>query len=442
MRTKYIISAALMLFLPITATAQTNEQTNEARRQYYSNYSHWSIGLNGGISAMFGDFSTFSNEKFYPAPIASAFVSYQMNPTIGFTLEGYYSYNKLGAVSNNKDEYLNTNGFKADSPTNPLGGPNFLKYNELYSKLSLWQGRLGLDLNLNNIFSGNRDENTRKFTFVFSPSYYLQYYRPVVYRKSDDSRYTSRDLFYQVNNAVGAELALRYRQSRLIDFQLKGGGAYGFNQKFDGIAGDKDSNILTYLQLGVVFKLNGKTQRENILYAVTSEYVPPVDFRNYNTQTQVVHDTVYIERIVERPAAQTSSGEPTSQQGVAQQGTAQTTTRNVFVLPSIGFNRGKANVDRQLYALQLEDIVRAMKENPDIEIDIYGWADHTGSDKRNLQITKQRAENLRNYLISRGIQANRIKNIVGKGKDTLLHGKDALSVKARRAEVKTHTMAN
>ena len=50
MRTKYIISAAFMLFLPITATAQTNEQTNEARRQYYSNYSHWSIGLNGGIS--------------------------------------------------------------------------------------------------------------------------------------------------------------------------------------------------------------------------------------------------------------------------------------------------------------------------------------------------------------------------------------------------------
>lgn len=420
MKTVKFILAVLITALPIAATAQTNEQKNEARRQYYNNYGHWTIGLGGGLSAMFGDFSTFSDEMFYPSPIGSLSVGYQMNPTVGFTLEGYYSHNQIGALASNKDFHLNTNGFKADGPTDLLEGGKFLKYGELYSKVTLWQGRLGLDLNLSNMFGGNRGEKMRRVSLIFSPSYYLQYYRPRVYQKSNDTRYTSRDLFYQVNNAVGAEFALRFRASRIVDFQLKGGGAYGFNKKFDGIAGDKSTNILAYVQAGVIFKLNGRSKRDNILYAATPAHVPvPVPVTE--KETVVKHDTVYIDRIVERKVeVPVHQAEP----------------KTIVMLPSIGFDRGKTVVDEQFYALQLSDIVRFMKENPDMDIDIYGWADHTGSDRLNQHITTQRAENLRAYLVRHGVSASRIHSTVGKGKDTSLTGNDAFSVKARRAEVK------
>lgn len=417
MKTKSIIIAALMLALPIVAIAQTNEQKNEARRQYYNNYDHWTIGLSGGLSTLFGDFSTFSDEKFYPAPIGSISVGYQMNPTIGFTLEGYYSHNQLGALPSNKDEYLNTNGFKADGPTDPLGGGQFLKYGELYSKVTLWQGRLGVDLNLSNMFGGNRGERIRKVSIIFSPSYYLQYYRPTVYRKSDDSRYTSRDLFYQVNNAVGAELALLFHANRIIDFRIKGGGAYGFNKKFDGIAGDSKKNILAYVQAGIVFKLNGKTKRDNIIYAATPAYVPETNLGGQDGNTySVVRDTVYIDRVVEKKVVKEVQ-------------------KHVATLPSIGFRRGHANIDQTKYALQLEAIVRFLKNNPDMEVEITGWADHTGGDAINASLTQQRAESLRNYLAKQGISLNRIKSVVGKGKDMSLSGRDALSVKARRVDV-------
>lgn len=417
MKTKNMIIAALMLALPIAAMAQTNEQKNEARRQYYNNYGHWTIGLNGGLSAMFGDFSTFSDEKFYPAPIGSVSVGYQMNPTVGFTLEGYYSHNQLGALSSNKDEYLNTNGFKADGPTDPLTGDQFLKYGELYSKVTLWQGRLGLDLNLSNMFGGNRGERMRKVTLLFSPSYYFQYYRPRVYRKSDDARYTSRNLFYQVNNGVGAELALRFRTGRIVDLQLKGGGVYGFNKKFDGIAGDNTKNILAYVQAGIIFKLNGKTKRDNILYAATPAYVPEMNLNGHcGKSCNVMHDTIYVDRIVEKEVVRE-------------------VIKRVATLPSIGFRRGHADIDQTKYALQLETIVRFLKDNPDMEVEITGWADHTGGEAINAALTQQRAENLRDYLAEQGISLDRIKSVEGKGKDLSLSGRDALSVKARRADV-------
>ena len=417
MKTKDMIISALMLALPIAAMAQTNEQKNEARRQYYNNYSRWSIGLNGGLSAMFGDFSTFSNDKFYLSPIGSASIGCQLNPTVGLTLEGYYSHGQLGALSSNKDEYLNTNGFKADGPTDPLTGATFLKYGDLYSKVTLWQGRVGLDLNLSNMFGGNKGERIRKATLIFSPSYYFQYYRPRVYRKSDDARYTSRNLFYQLNNGVGAELAIRIHASRIVDFQLKGGGVYGFNKKFDGIAGDKSTNILAYAQAGILFKLNGKTKRDNLLYAATPAYVPMTNLGGHCAKAcTAVHDTIYIDRVVEKEVVREVE-------------------KRIAILPSIGFCRGKSEIDQEKYALQLETIVRFLKDNPDMEVEITGWADHTGGETINATLTQQRAENLRDYLAKQGINLNRIKSVKGMGKDLSLTGSDALSVKARRTDV-------
>ena len=415
MKAKTMILAAAMLSIAGTAMAQTNEEINESRRVYYNNYSHWSIGVNGGLSALFGDFSTFSDEKFYVSPIASLSLSYQMNPTIGFTLEGAYSYNEIGALSCNKDYYLNTTGFYSAAADNPLTGEDFMCYGDLYSKVHLFQGRVGVDINLSNIFGGNKGERIRPVSIIFSPSYYFQYYRPKVYRKDNDQRYTKRDLFYQVNNAVGAELAARFHVSRIIDLQAKAGGAYGFNKKFDGVAGGKNRNVLAYVQAGIIFKLNGKTKRDNILYAATPAFVPPIAHKPI--ETRIVHDTITVTRTerVEVPVEKI-------------------VYRTIGNLPSVGFERGSAVINTEKYATELAAIVKFMNEYPDMEVDIFGWADHTGGDNINSRITSMRAEALRDYLVEQGISASRVKRVEGCGKDTNLTGEDRLSVKARRAE--------
>lgn len=261
----------------------------------------------------------------------------------------------------------------------------------------------------------------RKLSVIFSPSYYLQYFRPTVYKKSDDTRYTNRDLHYENTSGVGGELAVRFRASRIVDFQVKGGGVYGFNEKFDGVAGDNSNNIMAYVQAGVIFKLNGKTKRDNLIYAATPKYVPMVemvetqrvvDAKEPTVIERVIHDTVYVDRYVEKE-----------------------TVEIVGAIPYVSFERGKSVIDEIKYKQELDAIVEILENNPSITIDIYGWADHTGGDSINAELTTERAEVLRNYLVKRGIDANRIKHVEGKGKDTQLTGDAAYSAKARRAEV-------
>ena len=414
----------IAVLLPSVVSAQkheNSEQINESRRRYYYNYSRWSIGINGGLSALWGDFSTFSDDKIYLSPIGGLQVTLQVNPYIGFSVEGSIGKNRISATGDNASEYLNHNGYHSPTATDAYINMSFLQYNDLYADVDVYQGRLGLDLNLNNIFAGNRGDKMRKLSVIFSPSYYLQYFRPTVYKKSDDTRYTNRDLHYENTSGVGGELAVRFRASRIVDFQVKGGGVYGFNEKFDGVAGDNSNNIMAYVQAGIIFKLNGKTKRDNLIYAATPKYVPMVemvetqrvvDAKEPTVIERVIHDTVYVDRYVEKE-----------------------TVEIVGAIPYVSFERGKSVIDEIKYKQELDAIVEILENNPSITIDIYGWADHTGSDSINAELTTERAEVLRNYLVKRGIDANRIKHVEGKGKDTQLTGDAAYSAKARRAEV-------
>lgn len=414
----------IAVLLPSVVSAQKHEdseQINESRRRYYYNYSRWSIGINGGLSALWGDFSTFSDDKIYLSPIGGLQVTLQANPYIGFSVEGNIGRNRIGAIGDNASEYLNHNGYHSPTATDAYTNMSFLQYNDLYADVDVYQGRLGLDLNLNNIFAGNRGDKMRKLSVIFSPSYYLQYFRPTVYKKSDDTRYTNRDLHYENTSGVGGELAVRFRASRIVDFQVKGGGVYGFNEKFDGVAGDNSNNIMAYVQAGIIFKLNGKTKRDNLIYAATPKYVPMVemvetqrvvDAKEPTVIERVIHDTVYVDRYVEKE-----------------------TVEIVGAIPYVSFERGKSVIDEIKYKQELDAIVEILENNSTVTIDIYGWADHTGSESINIELTAERAKVLRDYLVERGIDANRIKQVEGKGKDTHLSGDAAYSAKARRAEV-------
>lgn len=387
-----------------------SEQTNIARQLYYSQYGRWSIGANIGVSALWGDFVSFSQDKTYIAPLGSLQVVYQETPTIGFSLEAFVGKNRIGATANNTAEYLNLNGYHSSVATDPYTGQAFLQYGDLYTDVSLVQGRFGIDIHLNNLFSANKGDKMRKYIVVFSPSYYIQYYRPIVYRKSDNIRYTYRDLFYQNSNGVGAELALRMRLSRIVDLQFKTAGVYGFNAKFDGIAGTNDNNLLAYVQAGVLFKLNGTTKRENLIRVATLRYVP-----NYKPEIQerIVRDTIYIEKIVER----IKDSSPTTTSDTITNNSSYPSQISNTEIPGLFFRRGFATIDQEKNQIHLDHLMDLLRKHTDVKIRIEGWCDKTGTEAINSTLSKQRAEVLKTYLINNGIDPNRITNAQGMGVD-------------------------
>jgi OmpA-OmpF porin, OOP family len=56
----------------------------------------------------------------------------------------------------------------------------------------------------------------------------------------------------------------------------------------------------------------------------------------------------------------------------------------------------------------LDTVVAYLKRNPDVEVTIDGHTDNTGSDKVNKPLSLKRAEATKKYLVSKGINANRL----------------------------------
>ena len=75
---------------------------------------------------------------------------------------------------------------------------------------------------------------------------------------------------------------------------------------------------------------------------------------------------------------------------------------------AVRFDLNKATLTTQAKA-NLDKLVPVFTEYPDTNIDIFGYTDSTGKAEYNLTLSKNRAESVKNYLISKGLVASRFK---------------------------------
>ena len=94
-------------------------------------------------------------------------------------------------------------------------------------------------------------------------------------------------------------------------------------------------------------------------------------------------------------------------------GTKQTIIENIL----FEFNKAELLPQSQL---TLDKIVLAMQRNENFDIELSAHSDSKGSDAYNLKLSEQRAIASKNYIVSKGINANRIK-AKGYGESKLLN---------------------
>lgn len=75
---------------------------------------------------------------------------------------------------------------------------------------------------------------------------------------------------------------------------------------------------------------------------------------------------------------------------------------------NILFNKGSAQIDKKKYFNELTQILNLMKYKTNLNILIEGHTDKVGSEKSNIQLSNDRANNLKKYFIGQGINKNRI----------------------------------
>ncbi|MCC7298235.1 MAG: OmpA family protein [Bacteroidia bacterium] len=77
------------------------------------------------------------------------------------------------------------------------------------------------------------------------------------------------------------------------------------------------------------------------------------------------------------------------------------------VLKNIFFDVDKFELKKESFT-ELENLLQLMQKNPTMKVEISGHTDNTGSEEHNKELSENRAKSVQQYLISKGIDANRL----------------------------------
>lgn len=121
----------------------------------------------------------------------------------------------------------------------------------------------------------------------------------------------------------------------------------------------------------------------------TARYQITASAEGYNPRTVIVDPKdINFENRVIRDIALSSKGE-------------------TIVLNNLIFPQGKAVIDEKSYR-ELDEVAEMLKANPSIEIQLEGHTDNVGNAKMNMELSKNRVEAVKKYLVEKGVAKKRI----------------------------------
>ncbi len=97
-----------------------------------------------------------------------------------------------------------------------------------------------------------------------------------------------------------------------------------------------------------------------------------------------------------------------TQEGTISQNITLTPKGSTIVLSHLIFDQGKSTIQKSSYS-QLDEVVRMMKDNSKMVIQLEGHTDNQGDPKANLELSQERVDEVKKYIVKQGIQKDRIK---------------------------------
>lgn len=81
--------------------------------------------------------------------------------------------------------------------------------------------------------------------------------------------------------------------------------------------------------------------------------------------------------------------------------------KKTLVLEGVNFETDSATLTPDSHAT-LDRVAESLRDSPDVRVEIAGHTDSSGSESHNLDLSKARAESVRDYLASRGVDSSRL----------------------------------
>lgn len=239
------------------------------------------------------------------------------------------------------------------------------------SNFSQIDGRLKLGLTNGQILANHTNTQIYGFVGIGAVNYSINL---------DSAREESTDWVHVIPVGVGFKNKLGKRTSVNLDFSYNALNT----DRFDGIeisSSERDGYMR--VNVGIQYTLGKKKPLEWDKY---TEYFKPLDEHSVDTVFVVNHnvDTLYIKFIADSAIMKPSGGGD-----------------------NLNFDFNKWDIKNK-YFESLDDLSLKMLNGEVKTLVIDGHADNVGSEKNNVLVSKLRAEAVKNYLISKGVDENRI----------------------------------
>ena len=362
----------------------------------------WYVGVEGGMPFGFSTFSSFGHDKTHLGWAAGLYGGYRFNSIFSAELSAKYGEMNLSAQDCcvERKYWLGSDGvlYKAG-----VLGMDSWEYANLKSHVRM--GRYGARVNVNLLGLFHKTANSR-WDLAVSPHIYAVTTKADIRTIADDAKVMKGSTNWHLG--YGADLQVGYQLTSCLKLGIYSGLTRLTGERMDGMPEHLHKNNFVW-ESGVRLGINLSKKKNKV---AETPSVPqkevlqqgPTSSENVNQKETVNKaETKVVEQNIKESAKVT------------------------FPVVYFAFN---SIAIKQSELSKLNDILRTLKENPDMKVTVTGWCDTKGSVAVNKRISRQRAEAVKTWLVKNGIEASRI-TAIGNGSDDT---QDA--DKARRVETK------
>ena len=365
----------------------------------------WYVGIEGGMPFGFSTFSSFGHDKTHLGWAAGLYGGYRFNSIFSAELSAKYGEMNLSAQDCcvERNYWLGSDGVLYNAG---VLGMDSWEYANLKSHVRM--GRYGARVNVHLLGLFHKTANSR-WDLAVSPHIYAVTTKADIQTIADDAKVMKGSTNWHLG--YGADLQVGYQLTSCLKLGIYSGLTRLTGERMDGMPEHLHKNNFVW-ESGVRLGIN-LSKKKNKVAETPSVPQQEVLQQEVLQQESTSSEEVNLKETVDK--AETKVVEQDIKESAK------------VTFPVIYFTFNSIDI-QQNEETKLNDILKTLKENPNMKVTVTGWCDTKGSVAVNKRISRQRAEAVKTWLAKNGIEASRI-TAIGNGSDDT---QDA--DKARRVE--------